>query len=733
MAGPKQEHSVCAYAAGVSTGVTHSEVADAIGHRTRADSETRGADHAGWRCPSVGGSPAPLRSCTFEELRAWLEKVTCVQLQSYIDAMYAVYRRDAPVARVPEAGARAEWCKAAYDKHRRDYDARFGGPDALWSIICDLANDPSKPTDTGACRRDLVFAAVRGSGEMFLDHLEKAWQDAEALLPAFVCGDPTKLRNAWLDSQFEALVASYVTQGLAIEIVSPNAAMLTDPVPLVFDLGDGHQLPKSWSEMLQADGSFLRARTLGDGACALHAVFGTLSSGFLHCDEARKRAAAVLRRELATHRKPEEDCTHLASVRETLWAELALPAARHASSRTCDVSPEAVCFWSYLQPSVREYVLELVDAQEDCELQHRTYMIRLNDACRTLFTAAKEPSCRVLAVALGHLPHGCSKEEAFGRVEIGNDDACQEPSPFLTSPYVWNEDRRVNEVRGSRAVVSSEMLERCATKYAALFREEHCYDAIRQSFVLPTGVAGAHIADLVESVAQEVGGIEEVSDLISLLRDRPSPFEVPAEFAHRVSQGYCSAVEHEADYYISVCELLALATAVGSSVVVAKLERGKLVPLGHTRSSCPPYAVVLLQSVSGTAVRSHFERLVPFNALDRGAFGLACAMEEERTPVHETLAIWKFVTEKLCEQELATNELVELGSAISSACIGDANGFAKYVAHQWQGVFVGLPRFLVSDARTLEAKWFANVWLTLLHGYFATVGEGEPKRRRAPQ
>ena len=87
------------------------------------------------------------------------------------------------------------------------------------------------------------------------------------------------------------------------------------------------ELPASARRLLHE--RFAAVRTCGDGACAVHAVFGSVQNGELRCEGARELlqekmrplADARVRASLAAGRS-------MALVEEALWHELGRPAAR---------------------------------------------------------------------------------------------------------------------------------------------------------------------------------------------------------------------------------------------------------------------------------------------------------------------------------------------------------------------------------------------------------------------
>ena len=121
---------------------------------------------------------------------------------------------------------------------------------------------------------------------------------------------------------------------------------------------DGVGIPQVVSVDLDAE--FHSFRTLGDGGCGLHAVFGVPNKeAELECLSGQRAMRDRIERlmldsPLALQRKVGYNNEHLRSIFASLWTELAAPGARNMQN------PEARIFWRNLeehQPELATQVL----------------------------------------------------------------------------------------------------------------------------------------------------------------------------------------------------------------------------------------------------------------------------------------------------------------------------------------------------------------------------------------
>lgn len=151
---------------------------------------------------------------------------------------------------------------------------------------------------------------------------------------------------------------------------------------------------------------WISARTLGDGACAMHAAFGSVNSdGSLECMAARILAAESLERAL----KMESQTAYAEAVRLALWNELALPGACGKGG------PEGEVFWKKLSeksPGAADQVQALaVHRVEQRELAMHTKQ-DVAKACRAFFLSAAAAAVTAVCDKIGYLEQE-GKESCF--------------------------------------------------------------------------------------------------------------------------------------------------------------------------------------------------------------------------------------------------------------------------------------------------------------------------------
>ena len=152
-------------------------------------------------------------------------------------------------------------------------------------------------------------------------------------------------------------------------------------------------------------GQSLRSvRTLGDGACALHAVFGEMNEdGYLECPQPRELALHALDAVL------QGEDAHAVRLRKNLWRELACPAICSSNA-----SPEARLFWQVFvekHPEAAILAQEAAGREADLALQASKRLEALTEACRSFFLGSSWDMCA--AVLFDHWLHGPRSKPAM--------------------------------------------------------------------------------------------------------------------------------------------------------------------------------------------------------------------------------------------------------------------------------------------------------------------------------
>ena len=144
-------------------------------------------------------------------------------------------------------------------------------------------------------------------------------------------------------------------------------------------------------------GQSLRSvRTLGDGACALHAVFGEMNEdGYLECPQPRELALHALDTVL------QGEDAHAVRLRKNLWRELACPAICSSNA-----SPEARLFWQVFvekHPEAAILAQEAAGREADLALQASKRLEALTEACRSFFLGSSWDCVQQFCSTIGYM------------------------------------------------------------------------------------------------------------------------------------------------------------------------------------------------------------------------------------------------------------------------------------------------------------------------------------------
>ena len=342
-------------------------------------------------------------------------------------------------------------------------------------------------------------------------------------------------------------------------------------------------------------GRYVPLPTNGDGACALHAAFADeVRAGELFCQDARGRALRDLEATLEVN-------TTAASVRaellEFIWAELAVPGARHSTGHHV-AGLDAQHYWRQASRELREQIVaalaadagerEVVDAFRG-ELRNRARC-----ACQHLSAPALEELTRALAE---------KDPDHYGE--------------FYDSPYMWHGSRGVLIVRGSDGCLA-EQVGHYVTKLQAMLDPHPCYDGLRLSYFLPRlslaqevcatiyalGESRASLLPL-HSVAQTLGHLQQAIN---------QHVQWPACFATLGLEAYkCTIADERLRYNFSATELLLLARINKQNLIIVE-HFGQSTPYrvnSYYLQGAGPATIVGLHShrTAGQEVRTHFFRL----------------------------------------------------------------------------------------------------------------------------
>ena len=152
------------------------------------------------------------------------------------------------------------------------------------------------------------------------------------------------------------------------------------------------------------------ALTYGDGACGLHAVFGSprLADKALEFPDARNSVWNSVPEDM------EEACAGRAGgvrglcldVLKAVWADLALPAARAqlAGAVMAETTAEMRCIWEHTPAAVRDELCSFAQAQSFEQAKSMAKKNQLMEFAKKLFAESNEAALvRPLCVLLGYL------------------------------------------------------------------------------------------------------------------------------------------------------------------------------------------------------------------------------------------------------------------------------------------------------------------------------------------
>ena len=325
---------------------------------------------------------------------------------------------------------------------------------------------------------------------------------------------------------------------------------------------------------------WLTANTTGDGACAMHALFGEAHhSGQLYCEQARSLAARALEEALAPAEQ-EQSPAFIKAVRASVWSELVRPGAAGGGG------PETKAFWKILEKQRPSYV-SAVKAR-CAQTEHSTHTLQearmsLNTACRLFFLESDVQQVKQMLGLLNYMEY-----EAM--------ESCIEQRLGCSL------------VKGSGVAYVAGMPE---TKLEALFCPLEAFDGLRRSLLLQTGSAILEPA-LDATGLNTVNGIGLVSALRAYENTRQHVHlqdpELP-ELKAVVHATYMQALQDD-QYFFSCDELASIAWQLRQSLlIVADGSESTCIPCVHVPMESQLRVVRLRRPAGELRVRSHFERM----------------------------------------------------------------------------------------------------------------------------
>ena len=335
--------------------------------------------------------PQEFAQCNFEDMIAWFLKCSSVRLQSYINAQYDGYREDMPAWMLRgddfdhQNVRRCRWVRETYYKHRRDHDASKSDLQDVWELMKAMLGGVQLSLSRIGSLEVSLQRSVQDRSDEFLQFLHDEWKSDRSQLPDFLLPASNAIRNSWLAQRCDQLIATFSTYGLALQTDAVNASLAVSTVPRRFvssTASTDSDLSLDWQQRLFADGPFVAVHTVGGGACAMNASFGSATKrGFL-CVPGRRKAARVLEHLRKQHLAGGECSVAFSAVLSSVWNELAYPAASHKAGIADAPSSESQCLWQFMPVDLQEDCVELTlrsisRAQASADLVSEPLMSRL--------------------------------------------------------------------------------------------------------------------------------------------------------------------------------------------------------------------------------------------------------------------------------------------------------------------------------------------------------------------
>ena len=232
---------------------------------------------------------------------------------------------------------------------------------------------------------------------------------------------------------------------------------------------EGEEQPRepllSW-----ANRRLVSAKTNGDGACSMHAVFGRPHRHELFCESARQIIVAAFAKGYTMAGTRE----HIDVLISGWWAEL-----RAAIVSDTYKHNEVGMLWHTLdEPMKKQCKDKATEGQRSMQGKERERRRLFTQACRDFFTSDVEKTVvRPVAATFGHIPENENvlkmSEDELSTLYKGNPDSWLQPA--------FEQVGSSKRVRGNYQVEFPS--DGPKSKYAALFDSNPCFDPLRVAFV----------------------------------------------------------------------------------------------------------------------------------------------------------------------------------------------------------------------------------------------------------
>ena len=364
--------------------------------------------------------------------------------------------------------------------------------------------------------------------------------------------------------------------------------------------------------------------TCGDGACALHALFGDSSEeGMLIKPRARNWLRSILPPtwlELCGKISP-QCAVYLEAVQSSMWDEFIRPFFLDDTRPPANMKEEQMFYDRLMQPRHADFVAQIRERLSIEEVSRKIRDEHTRDVQKQSFNVFRwstlEPDIwRKLAVKKGMLP-----DADLDYVRLNKMQVAQLPVQSVESWLrpAWE------IVRGVQVIKDTEIpfpLDGPNTRYAALFDNRAIFNGLRVSFLRK--VMGEQCVDL-QDILEDTNDIPNLDHLLTYCTDVWNALEnMPLEEGswHEYYEKAwpilvdCMVAEDQ-QYYFSAEETMLLADLCKENVIMfRRLQNRAAHYCGVLHHPCPITKWIVLQSDDSQRTRSHFQRLVAVSDIE---------------------------------------------------------------------------------------------------------------------
>ena len=351
--------------------------------------------------------------------------------------------------------------------------------------------------------------------------------------------------------------------------------------------------------------------TDGDGACALHSVFGcpTLRppSGRrkLFVTDARAKAVSTLGSTAAEFRRRLRADHLYESIESSLWSDLLLPILYRQLKQKTDLEErtQGRILWSHVKEdanfrkSLEAHVEKETSKRKSADESKKEAFLQFYSLCRQEYNGLWSLTTQII------------NEESL----IWDGDAVP-----------WWEMGGCRLIKGTQKELPTATCPK--TMLDALVDERPCFDMIRRGYMECLGGDlhrfQAIVVKVLTEYQPEMLHRREINMFLNALRtavdNAHGDIKVPQDFMTHVWPHYCSAYQHGGEgrqYWLSYDELLALATIAKVNLVVVEEKEDAFHYVGdnlnHVSRTEDRIAITSIRGGGSSAIESHFERLIP--------------------------------------------------------------------------------------------------------------------------